>query len=37
MQTVRIFSNDIGMKFGIEKCAVMIIKIAKVTQSEGIT
>ena len=21
-QTVRVFSNDIGMKFGVEKCAV---------------
>ena len=37
IQTVRIFSNDIGMKFGIEKCAVLIIKRGKVTQSEGIT
>ena len=37
MQTVRIFSNDIGMKCGIEKCAVLIIKRGKMTQSEGIT
>ena len=37
IQTVRIFSNDIGMKFGIEKCAVLILKRGKVTQSEGIT
>ena len=34
---MRIFSNAIGMKFGIEKCAVLIIKRGKVTQSEGIT
>ena len=37
IQTVRIFSNDIGMKFGIEKCAVLIIKRGKMTESEGIT
>ena len=32
-QTVKIFSNNIEMKFGIEKCAVLIIKRGKVTQS----
>ena len=37
IQTVWIFSNDVGMKFGIEKCAVLIIKKGKMTQSEGIT
>ena len=37
IQTVRIFSSDIGMKFGIEKCAVLIIKRGKMTQSKGIT
>ena len=37
IQTVRIFSNDIGMKFGIDQCAVLIIKRGKKTQSEGIT
>ena len=37
IQTVRIFSNDIGMKFGIENRAVLIIKRGKMTQSEGIT
>jgi len=36
-QTMRIFSNVIEMKFGIEKCAVLIIKRGKVTQSERIT
>ena len=30
IQTVRIFSNDIRMKFGIETCAVLIIKRGKV-------
>lgn len=34
---MRIFSSDIGMKFGIEKCAVLILKRDKITQSEGIT
>ena len=34
---MRIFSNDIGMEFGIEKCAVLIIKRGKMTHSEGIT
>ena len=37
VQTVRIFSKDIGIKFGIEKCAVLIIKRGKMTQSEDIT
>ena len=37
IQTVRIFSNDIGMKFGIEKCAILIIKRGRMTQSDGIT
>ena len=26
VQTVRIFSDDIGMKFGLEKCAAMTMK-----------
>ena len=25
-QTMRVFSNDIGMKFGVEKCAVLTMK-----------
>ena len=37
IQSVRLFSNDIGMKFGIEKCAVLVLKRGKLTQSEGIT
>ena len=37
IQSVRIFSNDIGMKFRIEKCAVLVLKRGKLTQSEGIT
>lgn len=34
-QAVRIFSNDIWIKFGIEKCVVLTITTGKVTQSEG--
>ena len=30
VQTVRIFSDDIGMKFGLEKCAAMTMKRSKI-------
>ena len=36
IQTVRIISKDIGMKFGIEKCAVLVLKRSRLAQSEGI-
>ena len=36
IQTVRIFSNDIKMEFGIEKCAILVLKRRKVVKSEGI-
>ena len=36
IQTVRIVSKDIGMKFGIEKCAVLVLKRDRLAQSEGI-
>ena len=36
VNTVRIFSEDIGMKFGIKKCAVLILKRGKVCSSDGI-
>ena len=26
VQTVRIFSDDIGMEFGIDKCATLVLK-----------
>ena len=29
IQTVRIYSQDIGMEFGIEKCAVIVMKSRK--------
>ena len=36
IQTVRVFSSDIGMEFGIEKCAILIMKRGKVSISNGI-
>ena len=36
LQTVRVFSSDIGMDFGIKKCAAMIMKRGKLVWSEGI-
>lgn len=33
---MRIFSNDISIKFGIEKCTVFVLK-RKLAQTEGIT
>ena len=32
IQTVRIISKDIGMKFGIEKCAVLVLKRDRLAQ-----
>ena len=36
VHTVRVFSSDIGMDFGIEKCAMMVMKRGKLDKSEGI-
>ena len=36
VHTVRVFSEDIGMQFGINKCAVLIMKKGKMTKCEGI-
>lgn len=36
MQTVRIFSSDIGMTFGIEKCAIVEMKRGKLIESDGL-
>ena len=36
MPTVRIYSNDIGMEFGVEKCAMIEMKRWKIIYSEGI-
>ena len=35
VSTVQILSNDIGMKFGIKKCDVRVLKRGKVVSSEG--
>ena len=36
IQTVRIFSDDVGMVFGLDKCAVLVLKRGKMIQTEGI-
>ena len=36
VQTVRVFSEDIGMKFGIEKCATLVMEKGKIVKSVGI-
>ena len=36
MQAVRIYSEDIGMEFGIEKCTMLIMKNRKRHRTEGI-
>ena len=35
IQAVRIYSQDIGKKFGIEKCAILIMKSDKRHMTEG--
>ena len=36
VQTIHIFSKDIGMEFGIEKCAMLVIEKGKIVKSVGI-
>ena len=36
IQTVRVFSEDIGMRFGIEKCAMLVMEKGKIVKSFGI-
>ena len=36
LHTVRIYSQDIGMEFGIEKCALFIMKSGKRHLTDGI-
>ena len=36
MSTVDVFSQDIGMEFGITKCGVFIMNRGKVKSTEGI-
>ena len=33
---MRIFSDDVGMVFGLEKCAVLVLKRGKIVRTEGI-
>ena len=35
LNTIRIFSNDISMEFGLDKCATLAISKGKVTETEG--
>ena len=36
VQTVRVFSEDIGMEFSIEKCAMLVMEKGKILKSVGI-
>ena len=36
VQTVRVVSEDTGMKFGIEKCAMLVLKRGNIIKSDGI-
>ena len=37
LNTARIFSTDISMKFGLEKCATLTINKGKATHTKGLT
>ena len=36
MHTVRIYSQDMGMEFGLEKCAMLVMKSGKRRRTDGI-
>ena len=36
INTVRIYTQDIGMEFGIEKCTLLVMKICKRHLTDGI-
>ena len=36
VQTVRVFSKDIEMELGIEKCAMLVMEKGKIAKSVGI-
>ena len=36
VQTVHVFSEDIGMEFGIKKCAMLVMEKGKIVKSVGI-
>ena len=35
-KTVRVFSEDIGMEFGMERCAMLVMEKGKIVKSVGI-
>ena len=35
VQTVCVFSEDVGMEFGIEKCAMLVMEKEKIVKSVG--
>jgi len=37
VQTVHLFSEDIGMEFGLKKCGVLLMKRGKKVRFDGIT
>ena len=37
VQTVHLFSEDIGMQFGLNKCGVLVLKRGKIVKQNGIT
>ena len=37
VQTVRIFSDDTGMEFGIDTCVVLVLKRGKIAKFDGIS
>ena len=37
VQTVRIFNDDIGMGFGKDKCAILVLKKGQITMFDGIS
>ena len=37
VQTIRISSDDIGMEFGIDKCATLVLKREKITKFDEIS
>ena len=36
VQTVRVFSEDVGMEFGIGKCDMLVMEKGKIVKSAGI-
>ena len=36
VQTFRVFNEDVGMEFGIEKCAMLVIEKRKIVKPVGI-